>query len=139
MRAVVEFPDCPDRLLAICATQVLEAVVTFNRWYLAAARVPPLYETGVRHRDEPWAGRLEQFCPAPILLASGWGDCAQLAAWRTAELRNAGRRASMRCIMQAIRRPDGARDRLYHVQVRDQPTPEYPLGRIEDLTRRLEY
>lgn len=139
MRAIVDYPDAPDRLLALCAIDTLQGIVRFNRWFLRTHPVPPLYRSGVRHRDEPWAGKVEEFAPIPTLLESGWGDCAQLCAWRIAELREAGIPATFRVIMVARTRESGDRDRLYHVQVRLPPTRGNRRGPVEDPTRRLEY
>jgi hypothetical protein len=49
-------------------------------------RFPHLYSSGVRYKSEPWVGVIEEFAAAPIVLARGWGDCDDLAAWRAAEI-----------------------------------------------------
>lgn len=65
---------------------LLETVDALNRsWLQAHPNVPPLYETGVIYRREPREIR-EDFATAPIVLARGWGDCDDLAPWRSAEL-----------------------------------------------------
>ncbi len=56
---------------------------------------------------------MEEFAGVPVVLSRGWGDCDDLCAWRIAELRKAGERASVRLTWQK-----GAKGRLYHVLVR---------------------
>ena len=46
--------------------------------------IPPLYESGVVYRKEQ--RRRERWTNIEQTLKAGWGDCEDLAAWRTAEL-----------------------------------------------------
>ncbi len=78
---------------------MLESVVENNEDILRNhPEIPPLYTSGVRFREEPWAigekrlegGGLEQFTHCLEILHRGWGDCAQLCAWRVGELRAGG-------------------------------------------------
>jgi hypothetical protein len=50
--------------------------------------VPPLYESGVRYAREPRAPMAppeERFDDPWVCMARGWGDCDDLAPWRSAE------------------------------------------------------
>lgn len=82
-------------------------------------RVPPLYRSGVRYRRQP----PERFLTWPRVLARGYGDCDQLAAWRAAELQEMGIAA------RAV--PRRVRAGLMHVVV------VWPNGRVEDPSRKL--
>jgi hypothetical protein len=62
--------------------------------------VPALYESGVRYRREeakscwhPISGGCEDWLSAWEVLRQGFGDCEDLAAWRSADLIAAGERA----------------------------------------------
>lgn len=136
MRAIIDLPSVADsRELALLAIDVLEVMARFNQNFLRKHRVPPMMALGVRFRPEPWAGQVEQFASAEPVLASGWGDCAQLCAMRVAELRNRGKYATFRVYCRG-RWPG---QRLFHVQVRHPPTKLFPAGRIEDISRLLNY
>jgi hypothetical protein len=58
---------------------------------LVAWQLPLLYESGVRWAPEPWAPRqgrpsgVEEFAPPTWIYARGWGDCDDVAPWRSAE------------------------------------------------------
>lgn len=84
VRVVAPVSDGPRRgqsLAALC--DVVHALnVSFLR---AHPDFPALYASGVRYASEPVEQR-EQFCTAPAVLAQGWGDCDDLAPWRSAEL-----------------------------------------------------
>jgi hypothetical protein len=87
-------------------------------------RMPPLYRSGVRYRREP--DRSEKWRTIPVVMAAGHGDCEDLAAWRIAELRQAGI-AARPCFRY---RRHGSR-RVYHIMVC------LPDGTIEDPSRVL--
>src|SRR5262245_62050935 len=126
-----------DRLLAQLAHSLLESVTQNNEELLRKyPQIPALYQSGVRFREEPWAigplrlpGGLEQFTHCLEVLARRWGDCAQLCAWRVAELRVGGPR-----VPEA---PRGERASLrYYVKCscpacwpRDCPEPTHPQRR----------
>jgi hypothetical protein len=161
MRFLVEAYDIQDDgRLAAFGNRLLEAVVENNRELLERyAAIPPLFRSGVRFRDEPWAtgdtrlpGGLEQFTHLLEILDRGWGDCAQLCAWRVAELRNGGWRtpdapsgeqATLRYFIRARCPACGDEDcpdpshpkrrRSYHVEMRRAD------GRIEDPSQLLAY
>mgnify|MGYP001604789693 CR=1 FL=1 len=149
-----------DARLAELAHGLLEQVVSHNCDILRAfPALPPLHSSGVVFRDEPWAigpwrlmGGCEQFCHLLEVLRRGWGDCAQLCAWRVAELRvggwrvpesPAGEKSNLRyyvrstcplCPERCSNETHPQRRRAYHVEVRRQKWPE-----IEDPSRRLSF
>lgn len=149
-----------DQRLAELGDRLLACVVDYNVALLREhPEIPPLYKSGVRFRPEPWAigpdrlpEGLEQFCSIPNLLERGWGDCAQLCAWRVAELKAGGWRtpdapqgelATLRYYVKARCPACGAGDcpdcnhpnrkRSYHVQMRRADR------RIEDPSQLLAY
>jgi hypothetical protein len=69
---------------------LLSALADTNEYHLryglaAGKPYPRLYDSGVRYREEkPGA---EDWPDIPAVLAQGWGDCEDLAAYRAAELR----------------------------------------------------
>jgi hypothetical protein len=140
-----------DGALAAMAEGLLEVVISNNRYLMRAhpGRIPPLRSSGVRFRAEPWASMppppapgmrplppIEQFCPLPIILRRGWADCAQLCAWRVAELRESGESdAALRFYCRS--QGDGAsRRRWYHVEVRRGAAGG---SEIEDPSRELDF
>lgn len=145
-----------DGTLAAVANQLLEAVITNNRYLMRRfpGRIKPLYTCGVRFRAEPWANMppppddmppgfrplppVEQFCAIPTLIHRGFGDCAQLCAWRVAELREDGEEdAALRYYVRSDK-PPGTPDRRrwYHVEVRRGARGDRA---IEDPSRRLDF
>jgi hypothetical protein len=84
VRVVAPVSTGPRRGQSIAA--LARVVHDLNVSFLRAHRdFPRLYASGVRYRAEPPEVR-EQFCTAPATLAQGWGDCDDLAPWRSAEL-----------------------------------------------------
>jgi hypothetical protein len=91
------------------------------RYILDKGNFPPLYESGVRYRQE---SRGQEFWKLPDqVLSDGYGDCEDLAAWRSAELELAGEQAEIVLVR--------AKPTLWHVAVKR------GNGRIEDPSRRL--
>ena len=84
---------------------------------------PSLYESGVRYGREPVNVR-EEFCSIPAVIDQGWGDCDDLAPWRSAEL-VVRERIEARPVVKVIR------PGLFHIVVM------LPDGTIEDPSRRL--
>jgi hypothetical protein len=152
----LDISDPVPENMARLARYHLNGVALANRLFLRrnAGRVPELYSSGVRFRNEPWAGgelQIEQFAQIPEIWARRWGDCAQLCGWRVAEqrerlyreLRSRGTSSS-----EAERQARKAYDfriywrifdastpdekRVFHVQVRN------PDGSVEDPSRLLE-
>jgi len=87
----VNVPAEPGALEAVA-----EGLVRLNEWYLRqfdarGADVPPLYSSGIRYRREPvgrewWESASDLFG----VLTHASGDCEDLSAYRTAELRFTG-------------------------------------------------
>lgn len=112
----------------------LDALHDFNVGFLRTTPgVPPLYVSGVRYAREPrgcndTSCREERFDSAPIVLARGWGDCDDLAPWRSAELEVSGIPARPLVYRTPASRPGSDR---WHVIVL------LPDGSIEDPSRLL--
>lgn len=139
MRVVLDFPGVrDDAFLAELARDLLRTVARYNLAWMREEDPPGLYASGVRFRPEPWAGEVEQFASGPVVLASGWGDCAQLCAYRVAELWRRGVPADFH-IYGRMRGKGRRRRRAYHVQVRHPPSRLFPGGWIEDPSRLLEF
>lgn len=102
---------------------MLDALVKLNLLEMSRHKYPPLYKSGVVYEREPKAmGRFERWQTIKDLVEKGFGDCEDLAAARTAELRLKGIRA----------RPWLKRyGTTWHVVVK------YPDGRIEDPSKIL--
>lgn len=155
MKAIVDILGIEDDgVLVDVANHILSGVVLNNRYLLERypGRFPALYDSPVRFRGEPWATMpsgapapgwrplppIEQFCPLTTLLKRRWGDCAQLCAWRVAELQYAGEHdAALRYYLRSDK-PAGTpnRRRWYHVEVR---RGKRGGGEIEDPSRRLDF
>lgn len=104
-------------------TAAAEALTAMN--YVIMSRdpdsYPPLYESGARYRrEEP--GR-EDWLTCDAILAQGFGDCEDLAAYRAAELRREG--VPARVLVRPTKRGS------YHAVV------VYPDGDVEDPSRML--
>lgn len=67
---------------------LLEALTVINVGLLEKSSFPPLYQSGVRYRREPKGS--ERWKRITRTFRDGHGDCEDLAAWRAAELRQAG-------------------------------------------------
>ena len=154
-----------DSDLVTLGDRLLSTVVDNNVELLGRyPQVPPLYKSGVVYRAEPWAvgaqrydGGLEQFCHLLTILDRGWGDCAQLCAWRVAELRAGGwrtpdapggeqaqlryyiRASCPQCRAHCSNLAHPQRRRSFHVEVRRAPSALHPEGLIEDPSRLLSY
>ena len=104
----------------------LAGVVTINRATLRRFRglIPPLYRAGVRYRSEPV--ERDTFADLWRTWRRGHGDCAHLACWRVAELREAGEPATLRITWRVT-----PTRRTFHVVVRR------ANGAIEDPSRIL--
>lgn len=81
------------------------ALVEVDREILRAAfdhPVPPIYESGVRY----WLRHDDEWCDLRVVLEQGHGDVVDLAAWRAAELLEAGVEARVRFVQKFIGRMD---------------------------------
>lgn len=60
-------------------------------------KLPPLYTSGVRFRQDPYQGSgVENFKLPNEVFRDGWGDCDRLVIYRIWELRVAGEKATCR-------------------------------------------
>lgn len=64
---------------------LLECLVQINVAMMKSRPFPDLYRSHVRYKQEPLGE--ENWRDAAIVLATGFGDCEDLAAYRVAELR----------------------------------------------------
>lgn len=116
-----------SRVLGYAIKAILEAQTQINVLYLKMFDVPPLYESGVRYRQEP-KNTIEEFATIPVIYERLWGDCDDLAPARAAELRLEGNHAQVRIVWKKNRKNG---HRMYHIVVRHQD------GRIEDPSKIL--
>lgn len=104
---------------------MLDCLVAINgAWLDRNPKAPMLYSCGVVYRREP-KGQ-ERWASIPTVLALGYGDCEDLACWRTAELQRLGEAAH--AIFTHKMTPSGV---LYHIKVRRAD------GSIEDPSKKL--
>lgn len=103
-----------SKAFATIVSYLLETIVTVNRVSLRLnPKLPKLYASGVRYANEP--SGYDSFVDIYKILQCGHGDCAHLCAWRVAELRYEGERATIRVEWRDWK--DG-RPKLFHVLVR---------------------
>jgi len=136
--AAIENP----RAVALAARGFMEGVISVNRVLMrqAAARgrpFPDLYDSGIKFRREPWAGKLEEFADCETVLRRGWGDCDDLVCLRVAQLRERGIDAKVKIYWRTSKPAPGDRRTLFHAQVRSPRLPGERRGRVEDPSRRL--
>lgn len=95
----LSLPDTNDAAHFAPLQIALEGLTDLDTWQIMRARrlaregrapsaLPPLYESGVYYKEE--APGHEDWIDAPGVLAQGFADCEDLAAWRCAELRADG-------------------------------------------------
>jgi hypothetical protein len=107
----------------------LAATVLINLHQMRMRRIPRLYESGIRYRQERCLvlgvpETCERFLTAEQALRERWADCDDLSSYRTAELIHTGE--DKRAQARVYRSPGG-----YHaIVVRGD-------GRIEDPSARL--
>lgn len=129
--------------VAELASNILDVVAKVNREYmrLSGHRIPPLLRSGIRWRQEPWAGAFEEFADCLTMLRRGWGDCDDCVPYRMADLAEyEGEKATNSIYWRPNpRRPHFVGGMVvmppesftYHVQVRRAD------GTIEDVSRLL--
>lgn len=108
------------RVLGVLAMFFLRAVVASNRVLIREAKrrgkpFPLLYNSGVEYEREPWSTH-EEFADMATVFRRGWGDCDDLAAWRTAELQEAGEEADIHIYWRPRNKKTG--QLTMHVEVR---------------------
>lgn len=93
LRAFVDEADRPRSHRMLRA--MLNTLTACNVYFLRDnPAFPGIYESGIRYDEEP-IGQ-EDWCDAPTVLQQGWGDCEDLACWRSAEMIVQGERAAAR-------------------------------------------
>lgn len=116
--------NIPGPLTEASLTAALAGLTAFNvEWLRAHPSAPSLYTSGVRYRREGKGS--EDWQTFPDLLASGFGDCEDLAGALAAELIVSGEDPDARAIARRVR------EGLWHIQV------ERGDGTIEDPSRVL--
>lgn len=81
-------PDIMARLIATYTNALALTNLAYLRMYPDTVA---LYKSGVRYREEAFGQ--EDFFDIPVVLAQGFADCEDLAAWRTAEYWSVGQNA----------------------------------------------
>lgn len=113
--------------IALCARGFLHAVCLVNVYYCKQGMLPPLHRSGIRFRQEPWAGRFEEFADGVTMLRRGWADCDDFCAYRVGELWAAGERGARIRIYWRFNPRTGLPN--FHVEVRR------ANGKVEDMAR----
>lgn len=105
---------------------MLECLVQLDLLHLQTSPdYPLLYQSGVRYKTEGL--KREDWLTIPEVIKRRFGDCEDLAAWRTAELRMQGI-AARACFSFRKMALGGT---MYHIKVL------YPDGREEDPSKIL--
>ena len=120
-----------DRIISHRALHhLLEALVRIDIDYLRAnPNTPEIYRSGIRyHQDILTNGDDDDWQDIPTILRFGYGDCEDLACWRTAELIVRHNQAAEPLI---IWKEDKDGSQLYHILVLR------PDGQIEDPSKTL--
>jgi hypothetical protein len=151
VKIVITVNDDSAEAVALLTRYYLEGLVRQNVWLMhrLGPLVPPLYQSGVRFRLEPWARQVQHFANAVEILDRGWADCKGLSAYRCAEARKLAKTPAeargyglkiywrlhdvdpLHAALGAAEGPAAREYRIYHVQVR------HPDGSVEDPSRML--
>jgi hypothetical protein len=108
-----------------------ELVARQNRYLLRALgqkRIPPLYDSGLVYRSDPWGPEFQHVPNALTCLERGWVDCKGAVPYRLAQLREE-HPDQLFGVHTYPRRVGG--DLLIHQQIR------LPGGTLEDPSRFL--
>ena len=93
MRAEIPLPDVPAVIEA-----ALEGLVLADMVIIEAGLVPPFpHDAGVIYKLEPPGEEVWKL--AHDVVADGWGDCEDLAAWNAAGLRFTGEDGDARVVL----------------------------------------
>ncbi len=109
-------PLHPDVMAGLISNWVNALVYTNLAYLRMYPDTVPLYRSGVVYREEKLGQ--EDFFDIPTVLAQGYADCEDLAAWRVAEYLSVGEWAAILVTWEAIEYQGGDLDVLFHVQVR---------------------
>ena len=147
MIALVNISDTDEELARAQIAALLEVVTRTNQMLMLEHAVPPLYESGVYYRPEPWAASAQSFSDVSEVLVRRWAECKALSCWLMASYRLAARSAAEAGLYTFdIRHRDygpgqaprgyklprrNGKQRLWHVRVR------LPDGSFDDATERL--
>lgn len=83
--------------IAFFAGRAIEGFAAGCVPFASSWKLPPLYESGVRFRPDPYQGSgVENFKLPNAVYADGWGDCDRLVIYRIWELLCAGEPATCR-------------------------------------------
>lgn len=110
---------------------LVEFVTRQNRWLmrrLGKQQIPPLYDSGLRYRRDPWGPSIQQIPNALTVLHRRFIDCKGAVPYRLAELRE--QYPSQHFAVHAYPRLH-AGELMIHLQIRK------PDGSIEDPSRYL--
>lgn len=106
---------------------MLLALTAIDELYLRAhPETPSIYASGVVYQEEPPGA--EDWQDIPTCLKLRWGDCEDLACWRSAELRV---RHGIHAVPYFTKQVKSDGSTLYHIMVR------LPNGMSEDPSRQL--
>jgi hypothetical protein len=119
----------------VALLKLMEALAQMNEGHLAQMKYPSIYESGVRYRREE---RSENWQDIPSILEAGAGDCEDLACWRIAELRRAGKLAFPYLAFQKLENGSYRYHALVERFVRyDRSAGKFHGQSLEDPSRRL--
>jgi hypothetical protein len=144
MQILIDLGNAPlwqdSRALGLVIRPMLQATTHLNQLVIRVNReehrksggrvklLPPLYQSGVRYKEEPRSWAQEHFDTIPSILHRLWGDCDDLAPWRVAELRESGQDPKAGILVKWKRLRNG--NRLYHILVRRGDGSEEDPSRI---------
>jgi hypothetical protein len=145
LRFLITVQDDNPEAVAYQVRDLLLAVSRTNQWIMRHQRIPPLYESGLLFRVEPWADQVQHAANCLEALQRGWADCKVLCCYLHAQRILENPKVDPRLFGFKIywREFDkdplhaqlpGARGnstRIYHVQLR------LPDGSLEDPSRLL--
>ena len=87
MRFVVTVQDSDPVAVALQTRDLLRCVSRTNLWLMHkhGNSIPPLYESGIKFRTEPWGDQVQHAANCVEALERGWADCKVLCCWLRAE------------------------------------------------------
>jgi hypothetical protein len=125
------FDELPASTQCKLVIGLVRSLVEVNRQYLLGhPATVPLYQSGVRYREQQTAGGvytgIDSWWDIPACLEMGEGSCEDLAAWRVAEQQFRGKSIFDRQARPFVHSKTVGDLTVYHVVVR------YPGNREED-------